>query len=200
MDKDTNKDVSHREIAKLALAMHDRSYFFQLRRGLRMNFSRDLNGSGVQGLFIHRESDAWNAEGLIEVYFDYTSDKNTQFLYEAELITDQRKDYEPSINRGMHRFISKRAKLRIEWDGDEIQQWRSDIERLNMSPKTLNDWIDNELEMSVRCSHPYFCREPAIFTKSDLQRYAEKGYTLDDLRTKFKCSKCGKRGARIQVF
>lgn len=200
MDNDTNKEVSHRDIAKLALAMHEHSYFFTLRRGLRMNFSRDLNGGGTQGLFIHKESDSSNAQGLIEVFFDATSDKNTQYLYEADLITDQRKDYEPSVNRGKHRFISKRARLLVDWNSDEIQQWRSDIVRLKKSPDTLSDWIDNELEMLIRCGHPYFCRIPAIFTKSDLQRYAEKGYTLEDLRTKFKCYKCGKRGAHIEVF
>ncbi len=69
--------------------MHGHSYFFSLRRHLNINFSRDLNGSGTQGLFIKKQ----NVDiDLIKVIFDYTDNKNDDFLYEADLIKDQRKD------------------------------------------------------------------------------------------------------------
>ncbi|HCO6571626.1 hypothetical protein JEX04_17510 [Escherichia coli] len=107
------------------MAMHGHSYFFSLRRHLNINFSRDLNGSGTQGLFIKKQ----NVDiDLIKVIFDYTDNKNDDFLYEADLIKDQRKDYEPTVNRGKHRFVAKQIELNIDWNGNEIQQWRADIE------------------------------------------------------------------------
>jgi hypothetical protein len=185
------------DIAKFALAMHAHSYFFSVRRHLNINFSRDLNGSGIQGLFIKKQSDEMD---LIQVIFDCAYSKDVDFLYEADLITDQRKDYEPTVNRGKHRFVAKRAELKIDWNSDEIHQWRSDIERLTRSHATLEDWIKNDSEMLVRCGSGFFCRKPAILTLKDLKRYVEMGITLEDLKTRLKCSKCGKRTANVTVF
>jgi hypothetical protein len=43
----TRQEGGDDDIARLALAMHDNSYFFLFRRGLAIRFSRDFNGSGV---------------------------------------------------------------------------------------------------------------------------------------------------------
>lgn len=53
---DTHTPYNCNDIARLALAMHGHSYFFSLRRHLNINFSRDLNGSGTQGLFIKKQN------------------------------------------------------------------------------------------------------------------------------------------------
>ena len=47
--------------------------------------------------------------------FEPTHKNDDSFLYEEDLTTDQRKDYEPSINRGKHRFVAQRAKLNLDW-------------------------------------------------------------------------------------
>ena len=44
-DGATPQEITCDDIARLALAMHEHSYFFSLRRGLNIRFSRDLNGS-----------------------------------------------------------------------------------------------------------------------------------------------------------
>ncbi len=113
---------------------------------------------------------------------------------------DKGKDYEPTVNRGKHRFVANSAAIQIDWNSDETQQWRSDIERLSRSPDTLSGWIEDDLEMLVRCGSGYFCRKPAILTKNDLKRYVAAGLSLEDLKTRLKCTKCGKRGARVTVF
>lgn len=118
----------------------------------------------------------------------------------ADLIMDKGKDYEPTVNRGKHRFVANSAAIQIDWNSDETQQWRSDIERLSRSPDTLSGWIEDDLEMLVRCGSGYFCRKPAILTKNDLKRYVAAGLSLEDLKTRLKCTKCGKRGARVTVF
>jgi hypothetical protein len=199
-DGPTMQEITCDDIARLALAMHDHSYFFSLCRGLSIRFSRDLNGSGTQGLYITKKSDETNPPHLIQVFFDYTYEKDGEFLYEADLIMDKGKDYEPTVNRGKHRFVANSAAIQIDWNSDETQQWRSDIERLSRSPDTLSGWIEDDLEMLVRCGSGYFCRKPAILTKNDLKRYVAAGLSLEDLKTRLKCTKCGKRGARVTVF
>lgn len=105
------------EIARFALAMYDHGYFFSVRRDLSINFVRDMNGGGMQGLFIKKRSDEKDS---IQVVFDYTYSNDDDFLYEADLWTDQQKDYEPTLNRGKHRFKAYRFELEISLDSDEI--------------------------------------------------------------------------------
>lgn len=194
------QEITCDNIARLALAMYDHSHFFSLRRGLSIQFSRDLNGSGTQGLFIKRKSDEINHPSLIEVIFRQSYKKDSDFLYEADLIMDQRKDYEPTVNKGKHGFLADAAHLQIEWSSEELEQWRSDVDRLSKSPETLNSWIEADLEMLVRCRTGYFCREAVILTKSDLAAHAAAGLSLQDLERRLTCSKCGQRGAKIKVF
>lgn len=93
------QEIAYDDIAELALAMHYRSYFFSLRRGLDITFSQDLNGGGMQVLYIKRNNEL-GSPYLVQVFFDYTYAKDGEFLYEADLIMDQRKDYEPTVNMG----------------------------------------------------------------------------------------------------
>lgn len=200
IDGPTPQEIRCDDIARLALAMHDHSYFFSLYRGLSIRFSRDLNGGGTQGLYITRKSDETNPIRLITVIFDYTYKKDGEFLYEADLIMDHGKDYEPTVNRGKHRFVASLAAIQIDWNSNETRQWRSDIKRLSNSPDTLSGWIENDLEMLVRCGSRGCWRKPAILTKDDLNRHVAAGLGLEDLKTRLKCSKCGKRGALVMVF
>ena len=199
-DGDTPQEITCDDIARLALAMHEHSYFFSLRRGLKISFSRDLNGSGTQGLYIKKEGDERGSPDLIQVVFQQTYKKDGEFLYEADLIMDRGKDYEPTVNKGKHQFVAQSAAMLFDWNSDEVHQWRSDIERLSRSPETLAGWIADDLEMLVRCAPGYFCRKPAILTKNDLKRHVSAGLSLEDLTTRLKCSKCGKHNARVEVF
>lgn len=189
-------EVSCNDIAKLALAMHAHSPFFWLRRGLNIRFSRDLNGSGTQGLYISRETRDTKPSYLIQSFFRQTYSKEGEFLYEADLIMDQRKDYEPTVNKGKHRFVAECVDIQIEWHSNEVRQWQADLDRISKVPGTLSDWVEADLEMLVRCVGG-FCRGHAILTKSDLTRYAATGLKLEDLKARLRCSKCGSRGARL---
>lgn len=195
------REVTCDDIARLALAIHDKSYFFSRRRGLEVRFSRDINGSGVQLLEITRRSDETNPPNLIDVLFDCTYKDDGKFLYEADLITDQRKDYEPTINRGKHQFVATMANMRIDWNSDETLQWRSDIDRLSKSPDTLAGWLEADLEMLVICSAGFLiCDRSAILNRSDIARHVLAGLSLEALKTRLTCSKCGKRQAHVLVF
>lgn len=193
------KQSMYDDIARLALAIHDHSYFFSLRRGLKTSFSRDLNGSGTQGLYIKRKDDEDVSSFLITVIFGPIYGKDEEFLYEADLITDQRKDYEPTINRGKRRFGARAATIEVDWHCDEARQWRLDVARLSQSPDTLTGWLEANLEMLVRCGSRN-CWHSAILSKTDLERHVAAGLTLESLREQLKCSECRKRGARVIVF
>ena len=191
------KNIS--DIARLALAMHDHSHFFSIRRGLSFSFNRDLNGGGMQSLEI-KKADKTNPQYLIQIYFDVPYANNRELLYEADLIMDRRKDYEPSVNKGKHWFAAESANMFIDWNGDEIRQWRSDVDRLSRTPETLSGWIESDLEMIVSCSSKFPCRRPAILDRNDLKQHVVVGLSLQDLKARFRCSKCGKREARVKAF
>lgn len=188
-------DLNH--IARLALAMYDHSAFFSIHRNLNIRFSSDFNGSGTQYLFIKNEDDEASFEGLIKVFFDPTY--NEDFLYEADLFTDQSRDYLPTLNRGKRRFAAELAVLNIEWNSDEIQQWRSDVERLRITSDTLSYWTENNLDMRVSCASPS-CRPSSRLALSKLREHLSTGMTLEALKARLTCTRCGKRGARVSVF
>lgn len=189
------------DIARLALAIHDYSDFFSLRRGLSIRFSRDINGSGQQCLEITNSSGKTNPPHLIQVVFDITYKNDGKFLYEADLIKDHGKDYQPTVNAGKHLFVATSVDMQIGWNSDETLQWRSDIDRLSKSPPdTLTGWIEANLEMLVRCGAGYLCRASAILSRSDLTRHVAAGLSLEGLKTRLTCSKCGNRQARISKF
>lgn len=194
----TRQEGGDDDIARLALAMHDNSYFFLFRRGLAIRFSRDFNGSGDQLLEIMREND--QKSHLIRVFFTPTRRGDDSFLYEADLIKDHGKDYEPTINWGKHRFFTRSAELQIDWGSEEVQGWRYDVERLSKTPDTLAGWVEADLQMLVRCREGYLCGRKTILTNSDLAAYVTANVSLEDLKARLKCSKCGKRQPHVCVF
>jgi len=189
-------DLKH--IARLALAMYDHGAFFSIHRNLAMTFCSDYNGGGNQYLNIEKKDAGPLPESFIKVYFKPTYSMD-DFLYEADLFTDQNRDYLPVLNRGKHRFAAEAALLNIEWHSDEIQQWRSDVERLRITSDTLSYWTENNLDMRVSCTS-LSCRPPSRLELHKLKQYVSAGITLGELKTRFTCTRCGKREARISVF
>jgi hypothetical protein len=198
-EEHARQEISRDDIARLALSMHEHRYYFTRRRGLKIRFSRDLNGSGIQGLDIYRADDQSGNSNLIQVIFRHSYGNDSAFLYEADLIMDQRKDYEPTVNKGKHRFVADRADMQIEWNSDEARQWRSDIDRISRSHDTLNGWIASGSDMLVSCGG-YFCFGSAVLTSSDLSQHVAAGLNLEDLKARLRCSKCGKRAASVMTF
>lgn len=186
------------DIARLALAMHDKEHFFSLRRSLEMRFSRDINGSGVQALEVSRKGAGDNSKYLFRVHFDSVYRDSKSFLYEADLIRDQGKDYEPTVNLGKHRFGAQSVWLQIDWSSDEVAQWYSDTQRLSTAdPDSLEEWLESDRQMLVRCRAGFICGWEKVLAKDDLARHVEAGTSLEGLKARLTCSKCGKRNARI---
>jgi hypothetical protein len=194
----SHQQATCEDIARLALAMNDKEHFFSVRRSLEFRFIRDINGSGVQVLEISRKGAGDDSRYLFRVNFDLVHGDSESFLYEADLIRDQGKDYEPTVNLGKHRFAAQSVWLQIEWSSDEVAQWYSDIQRLSTAdPDSLEEWLESDREMLVRCRARFLCGWEKVFARDDLARHAEAGMSLEDLRSRWTCSKCGERNAKI---
>lgn len=194
------QELTCEDMARLAWAMHDHMYFFWLRRGLNIEYCRDCNGGGTQSVSITRQGDDKDPEELLEAVFGPAL-IDDDFIYEADLIMDRGKDYEPTVNKGKYRFAAEWAAMQIAWNDVETQQWRSDLGRLSRSSDTLLGWIEADLEMLVRCKSDWNCRRKgAILSRTDLERYAAAGVTLEDLKARLKCTQCGERKSSIKAF
>jgi hypothetical protein len=194
----THQKATCEDIARLALAMHDKKHFFSLRRSLEMRFSRDINGSGVQALEVLRTGAGDDSRYLFRVHFESVHRDSESFLYEADLIRDQGKDYEPTVNCGKHCFGAQGVWLQIDWSSDEVGQWYSDTQRLSTAdPDSLEGWLESDKEMLVKCRAGFICGWEKVLARDDLARHANAGTSLEDLKARLTCSKCGKRNARI---
>ena len=199
-DSHTTYKIDCDQIARFALAIQDNGYFFFQHYGLVSRFSRDLNGSGTQGLYIARSRMDLDRKSIISVYFDPVYSLDGVVLYEADLIMDQGKDYEPTVNKGRHKFMAQRAFMQVDWHDDEVRGWQSDVARLSYQPETLSEWVSKDYDMLVTCNNEYCCRSSAIITNKDLVSFVAARLSLNDLKSRLKCSECGKRNARVQLF
>lgn len=187
--KDGEK-ISCRDVAKFALNILYNSEYFLLNRGIWANYRDDVNGGGTQIIYIERKDEISTREILMEIWCSSTfADEN--FLYEADKITDGHKDYHPAINQGKHRFDVERCRVYIDWSSDEAVQLRSDIAGFSLYPQSLSGWLDEKIEMSVRCSNePFCCNNRKTISKSLIKYYAVEGYGFEDFTKRLKCSKC----------
>ena len=113
---------------------------------------------------------------------------------------DQGKDYEPTVNKGKHGFVADSVDMRFDWYIEGGPQWQSDIEQLSSLPNTLAGWIEADLAMFVKCGTGYLCDQSSVLTIGDLTRHAVAGLSLEGLKSRLKCTKCGKRGAHVIMF
>ena len=182
--------ISCRDVAKFALNVLYNNEYFLINRGIWANYRADVNGGGTQIIYIERKDGFSTREILMEIWCSSTfADEN--FLYEADKITDGHKDYHPTINQGKHRFDVERSRVYFDWSSDEAVQWRSEIMGFSMYPENLSDWLDEKLEMSVRCSNkPFCCDNKNTVSKSLIEYYAAEGYSFEDFTKRLKCSKC----------
>jgi len=191
------QEITCNDIGRLAWSIYKKGYFFARRRGLKFDYRRDINGSGEQLLEITREADD---QIVFRVIFDVGYRGEESFIYEADLITDQRKDYMPSVNRGKHKFLATRAEMNVEWNGDEVEQWRADVARLSATPETLEGWVEAGQEMMVVCAIGLMCGHSVILTHNDLAAHVAAGLSLEDLQKRLTCTECRHRSARLTVF
>ena len=187
--------------ARTAVSMYEGCLYFIHRQGLQFDFCRDLNGSGTQRLRIVRPSVSASPDWQVELIFSpvYSGD----CIYEADLLMDGRKDYDPTINKGKHGFQADSIRVETvrpdtiaDWLLDVYRTWQTDLDYLSLPHETLDDWVQNGFHMWAMCQTPLCHR--SVLSHDDLRRYADAGLSLDELRARMRCSRCGMRGARVK--
>lgn len=191
---DGHQDITCYDIGRLAWSMYEKSYFFSMRRGLKCFYSRDINGSGEQMLEITRSE---NDQRVLRIIFDVSYREGESYIYEAELIKDQRKDYMPSVNHGKRSFLATRAEMYVDWNCEEVDQWRFDLDRLSVRPETLEGWVEAGLDMIVSCRSSRMCMHTVVLSPDDLAKHAVAGISVNEFQKRLVCSRCRKRTVRL---
>jgi len=190
------------DIARLAFAMHESHLFFIHRHGLKLDFCRDLNGGGTQRLTITPSGSGEVPNWTLEAFYTpiYSDDP---WIYQADLLMDGRKDYDPVINRGKHGFCADSIHIRVppsetvaDWFVANYLVWEKELGRVQLPYSTLRQWFESGFHMWVTCQDA-FCHR-AVLSNDSLKQYADTGLTVEELSARMRCTQCGKRGARVK--
>lgn len=189
------------DIARLAVAMHESRLFFIHRHGLKLDFCRDLNGSGTQALTITPSGLGKVPDWTLEAVFSPVN--SGDYIYQADLLVDGRKDYDPVMNRGKHGFRADRVHMRVsppdivsDWLVGNYLIWESELDKVQLPHSTLEEWVGNGFHMWVICQD-VFCHR-SVLPNDRLKEFADAGLSLEELNSKMRCTQCGKRGARVK--
>lgn len=122
--------------------------------------------------------------------FDYTAiaGRNTTTAYKRGRIVDAK---ETRFKVHSAQIRRKEASADV-WAQRELARLTEILDRLDQSTQSLRSWAEDGINMQVFCSTAR-CRwgDKAILSSEQLLIYANKGLSLDDLRKKLKCKKCG---------
>ncbi len=207
--KNKNKNnkfyISCRDLCSLSWNIYQNSIFFQINFSLYASYCRDLNGGGSQRIEIYSNKDRSDNDLEFTAFFSqYFED---DWIYEADLFMDGRKDYHPTINRGKSKFGGVDARINkldpdeiLNWVNEGYLLWVDEISRISQPHSTLLEWVDSGLSMGVKCSTMYCRDEVKVIKNDDLKKFISYGATLEDLGKRLVCLKCGHRNPRIAPF
>lgn len=190
-------NVGARELAQMSMVFKENYLFFKKYHGIVVQYSSDTNGSGNQSCKFEVLDESG---GLIfKCNMNFMPTEKCEFIYEADLFTDQRKDYDPVINRGRRRFDVENLELTFygkrtmcDWVAEAYPIVKEHAELLGPVRADLISWTEVGLDMTVTCPN-YPCRHISIIPNSNLMSYRSDGEVLASLRKKLTCWKCGYR-------
>lgn len=193
--KGVGKEISCQDFASLAWGMLSNSHSFLHRFSVQCSLNQDFNGSGMQKLEVCRVGVPSDEYPILSVLFEACWEVG--WIYEANLIMDGRKDYEPPINRGKHKFCVRSARINVynstgmlEFVNDNYIPWEEQLYRCGLPHATLAEWASSRVDMLIKCSNP-LCSSPyKVLPTMKLQEFFSSGLDLSMLRTRLTCSVC----------
>lgn len=189
------------DLATTMWGIHKNIHSFKYAFNVHTSYSSDIDGGGRQMLSLYKgdarhidKSDAW---------IIFSPSESDNWLYEADLWEDVRKDYEPAVNKGRHKFSASEAMINVadseellSWMNKSYIPWTQKLSRITRPHSTLPEWVNSGLDMGVMClSWP--CTNQAKVPTSELRDLMVSGATLESLLKRLTCSRCGKRKTRI---
>ncbi len=197
--------ITCRDLASTAWGIYTNGIFFRHKFGIDARYRQDINGGGAQLVEIGRGGVYDEMDCTIRVIF--SRHIKSDWIYEADLMMDGRKDYHPTRNLGKTKFGAEFAQINITdpeellaWINGSYVPWVRELSRISKPHSTLLEWVESGLNMGVRCSD-FFCEnEVKVIPNNDLKKYLTSGATLENLREKLACSKCGRSRPRVAPF
>lgn len=192
-------NIDARELAQMSVVFYENSSFFKENHGIVVQYRSDTNGSGNQS----RKFEVLDESGglIFKCDMNFMPTRESEFVYEADLFTDQRKDYDPVVNRGRRRFDVENLKLTFygkrmmcDWISEAYPTVKEHAELLGPVRADLISWTEAGLDMKVTCAN-YSCRHVSIIPNNNLLSYRRDGEVLASLRKKLTCCKCGYRAS-----
>ena len=129
------------------------------------------------------------------------------WIYEANLIMDGRKDYEPSVNHGKRKFCASSARINVfnpaellDWINNCYMPWQEQLYRCALPHGTLAEWVSSRTDMLVKCSNLECCSPFMVLPEKKLSEYLSSGLDLGALRSKLTCSFCRRREPDVFPF
>lgn len=179
--------------------------YFKHAFNLTAHHSEDIDGGGRQMLTLYKGDMVKNGEiQKFQVGVIFSPARTNDWLYEATLWQDGRKDYEPSRDMGKHKFSVSEVIIDVfssedllKWINESYFPWIQKLSRIFKPHSDLNEWVKSDLDMEVRCLSPNCANRINIFNKKYLSELIQSGVTLESLRKRLSCSKCGNRNAKI---
>ncbi|HEY8594659.1 MAG TPA: hypothetical protein VIL84_05410 [Devosiaceae bacterium] len=80
--------------------------------------------------------------------------------------------------------------------GDDLRRLKQITDRLESATGSLDGWVNEGLSAAIICK-TLFCRDPVVLPHQRLRAFSESGLTLDGLKAKLVCVKCGKRNTSL---
>lgn len=208
-------DITCRDLGSAAWGIYSNSQFFRFRFGVAAQYRNDLNGGGSQEVVVHRT----RPEDDLSIFGGIVRDENTiltvifshrraeDWIYEASLLMDGRKDYEPVRNLGTAKFGVEQADIYmaepgeiLAWINGSYLPWTQELSRVCQPHATLSEWVESDLDMGIRCAERTCANGVKVMANSALREHLASGATLETLRERLACTTCGRRRPRLAPF
>jgi hypothetical protein len=171
-----NVTIRPRDLARLAYAMTRNRLFFEKRHHIQSRHRHDINGSGTQS--ITAQACTPSGRMILSFFGAFDATRGHDHVYTADLWRDGRKDRDPAINRGPHRFDLSSGALTFA-DPDETLDWCATTyptlvaqsHLLDQNCADLKDWAASGLDMVVICRDHMACQNASEVTNAQVRAY-----------------------------
>ncbi|WP_373356866.1 hypothetical protein [Pseudoroseicyclus sp. CXY001] len=150
-----------------------------------------------------------DAEGHIRVVFKGDQMKRGDFDYMAMAAPDTSTAYkrgrriapEETYFKIERAFCKSDEDRPLEWFREQIERVVSVAERLDRATASLESWAASGMSMRAVCAQSIFCSrrygEADVISHERLSGYAQKGWSLDEFKSRLTCRRCGSPAGRL---
>lgn len=189
--------VTYHDLAVAAWGIYQNINYFRRKCGIFPRYRSDFNGGGNQLIEIRVKDSLDDDDCILRVV--YSTYGKEDYIYEADLIADGRRDYHPVRNHGKRKFMADFTSINVETSEDLLSfmngrylSWIETIKWLSKPHETLDEWVGSGFDMGVKCPD-FTCAHISNIQNGTLASYLALGVDLEALSHRLSCSKCQRR-------